>query len=215
MTHLRLFSQALPQSLRGSSQSFKVAKRPAWSLLDAPVPSRLLHQTACRPKSIIRASDMGFSNSAPNTTAGNDGPPRKVRRFMKVKYAPNQPDLGDRLAELVDSTWKISHEGIGLTRKYNFSNFDKAWEFMSKVAEECKVIDHHPDWNNNYGKLKVRWVTQRPPPGLSVKAGLSEKDVHMAEFCDKIADAIGQKPALGAPKDVLPASVPDERSRAP
>lgn len=57
---------------------------------------------------------------------------------------------------------------------------------MDNVAQECKVQRHHPEWSNLYNRVTVEWTTHRPE-------GLSGKDAHMAEFCERVAGEIGVK----------------------
>ena len=58
-------------------------------------------------------------------------------------------------------------------------------DFMNAVAAECKSQKHHPEWSNVYNKTHIRWTTHKPE-------GLSSKDVHMAEFCDRAGEDHGE-----------------------
>lgn len=51
---------------------------------------------------------------------------------------------------------------------------------MNDVATQCNTQRHHPEWSNVYNRVFVRWTTHRP-------AGLSSKDLVMADACDKFA----------------------------
>lgn len=59
---------------------------------------------------------------------------------------------------------------------------------MNTVAAECKAQRHHPEWSNFYNKTFVRWTTHSPP-------GLSDKDIHMAEFCNSITGKVTKVPS--------------------
>ncbi|EOA82696.1 uncharacterized protein SETTUDRAFT_95674 [Exserohilum turcica Et28A] len=103
-----------------------------------------------------------------------------------IIFSVSQPaDLPQRAAALL-SQWHLSDSRKGLTRQFTFSSFTKAWRFMSLVADECKVKNHHPSWSNLYNRVTVEWTTHRPD-------GLSIKDVQMAEFCNQKASEIGLK----------------------
>jgi 4a-hydroxytetrahydrobiopterin dehydratase len=104
----------------------------------------------------------------------------------EVIFSVGQPsDLPERALKLL-SNWDLSPSKKGITRHYTFTSFSKAWKFMSAVAEECKLRQHHPSWSNLYNKVTIEWTTHKPE-------GLSIKDVEMAEFCERCADEIGLK----------------------
>jgi 4a-hydroxytetrahydrobiopterin dehydratase len=101
-------------------------------------------------------------------------------------YAANQPaDLPERVEKLA-SAWQVNAARKSITRQFTFAGFGKAWQFMSLVADECKVKNHHPRWENMYNEVTIEWTTHKPK-------GLSIKDVEMAEFCDQKAVEIGLK----------------------
>jgi 4a-hydroxytetrahydrobiopterin dehydratase len=103
-----------------------------------------------------------------------------------IIFSAGQPaDLPERASRLL-LTWELSASKKGITRHYTFPTFSKAWQFMSVVAAECKVKNHHPSWSNLYNKVSIEWTTHRPE-------GLSMKDIEMAEFCDRRAEEIGLK----------------------
>ena len=43
----------------------------------------------------------------------------------------------------------------GLYRRFEFSNFAEAWEFMNKVVVLAESQDHHPDWSNSYNVVEI------------------------------------------------------------
>jgi len=88
------------------------------------------------------------------------------------------------LAPLLEK-WAVIPSGKGIERSFKFKTFKKTWEWMNIVAEECKKQKHHPEWSNVYNTAFVRWTTHVP-------AGLSEKDVLMARFCDEKASECGE-----------------------
>ena len=109
----------------------------------------------------------------------------------------------DNARDLLTSGWSLSRTRDGLEREYVFRGFGKAMAFMADVAEECKLRKHHPEWANvatprpsyaaaaaderqAFNTVRVRWTTHNP-------AGLSDKDVEMARFCDMKAKEVGLK----------------------
>ncbi|KAL5114443.1 hypothetical protein ACEQ8H_007698 [Pleosporales sp. CAS-2024a] len=103
-----------------------------------------------------------------------------------VIYAAGQPPELPERASVLLSSWALSPSKKAITRHFTFPSFTEAWRFMSVVAEECKVRNHHPSWSNAYNKVTIEWTTHRPD-------GLSIKDVDMAEFCDRQATDMGLK----------------------
>jgi 4a-hydroxytetrahydrobiopterin dehydratase len=83
-----------------------------------------------------------------------------------------------RMAKLPD--WMISDDNSAITRKFRFKTFSEAFGFMARVALEAEKTDHHPEWSNVYNRVDVLLTTH------SAK-GLTELDLHLAEFMDKVA----------------------------
>ena len=50
-------------------------------------------------------------------------------------------------------SWIIDNKTI--KKEFKFENFIEAFGFMSKVALLSEKIDHHPDWQNIYNKVKI------------------------------------------------------------
>lgn len=47
----------------------------------------------------------------------------------------------------------------GLEREFTFANFREAFAFMTRVAFIAEEHDHHPDWSNVYGTVRIRLTT--------------------------------------------------------
>lgn len=86
--------------------------------------------------------------------------------------------LQSALAELLE--WRLSDDGLGLERVFNFANFNAAFGFMSRVALASERANHHPEWSNIYNRVTVRWTTH------SV-GGVSSLDIELAKKCDNFA----------------------------
>jgi 4a-hydroxytetrahydrobiopterin dehydratase len=56
----------------------------------------------------------------------------------------------------------------------------RAFGFMSQVSLMAEKMDHHPEWSNNYNLVDVILTTHSC-------AGLSELDVRLAQFMDKLS----------------------------
>ena len=53
--------------------------------------------------------------------------------------------------------WQIVQDK--LHRKFIFTNFDAAMQFMQSVAVEAEKLDHHPEWCNVYNRVTVDLTT--------------------------------------------------------
>lgn len=67
-----------------------------------------------------------------------------------------------------------------LCREFRYADFVSAFGFMSKVALLAERLDHHPEWFNVYGTVRIELTTHDC-------GGVSDRDVELAKFIDKIA----------------------------
>ena len=74
-------------------------------------------------------------------------------------------------------SWIIDNKTI--KKEFKFENFIEAFGFMSKVALLSEKIDHHPDWQNTYNKVKINLTTHD-------KGGINNNDIKLAESIDKL-----------------------------
>jgi 4a-hydroxytetrahydrobiopterin dehydratase len=74
--------------------------------------------------------------------------------------------------------WK--EEENKLKKTFTFSDFKKAFAFMTEVAETVDKMDHHPFWTNMYNKVTFELNTH--------DAGdiVTEKDKKLAAAIDAI-----------------------------
>jgi len=63
-----------------------------------------------------------------------------------------------------------------LHRELTFVDFDAAFAFMTKVADEARRLDHHPDWCNSWNSVVIDIVDH--------SAG------RITERCTQLAEAI-------------------------
>ncbi len=75
--------------------------------------------------------------------------------------------------------WENVDGRDAITKTYRFKNFRSAWGFMCEVALVAEKMDHHPEWNNVYGRVDIVLTTH------SVN-GLSDLDVMLARKMDEI-----------------------------
>ena len=74
-------------------------------------------------------------------------------------------------------SWTIDNKTI--KKEFKFDNFIDAFGFMSKVALLSEKMDHHPDWQNTYNKVKINLTTHD-------KGGITNNDIKLAESIDKL-----------------------------
>ena len=74
-------------------------------------------------------------------------------------------------------SWIIDNKTI--RKEFKFYNFIDAFGFMSKVALLSEKMDHHPDWQNTYNKVKINLTTHD-------KGGITTNDIKLAESIDKL-----------------------------
>lgn len=78
------------------------------------------------------------------------------------------------------SGWSMVEGRDAIAKRFEFSNFNQAFAFMTRVALYAEKIDHHPEWFNVYRTVDVTLATHDVD-------GLSELDIRMAKFMDKAA----------------------------
>jgi 4a-hydroxytetrahydrobiopterin dehydratase len=90
------------------------------------------------------------------------------------------PLTGDDLAREVAALpgWSLV-EGK-LHREFKFSNFVRAFSFMSAVALVAEKRDHHPEWKNVYGRVVVDLTTHDA-------GGVTQSDLDLARAMNEIA----------------------------
>ena len=74
-------------------------------------------------------------------------------------------------------SWIIDNKTI--KKEFKFYNFIDAFGFMSKVALLSEKMDHHPEWQNTYNKVKINLTTHD-------KGGITNNDIKLAESIDKL-----------------------------
>ena len=84
--------------------------------------------------------------------------------------------------------WVICRNGDhpGLGKSFQFSGFNAAFGFISRVALAAERANHHPEWHNVFHKVTIKWTTH-------AQGGVTDLDVKLAQTCDNIAKNSGQK----------------------
>jgi 4a-hydroxytetrahydrobiopterin dehydratase len=96
-----------------------------------------------------------------------------------------QHEIEARLAELNSATrppWTL--RSGKLHKEFRFDDFVSAFGFMTSAALVAERMNHHPEWFNVYGTVRVDLVTHDV-------SGISERDFALARAMDAIAAASG------------------------
>ena len=87
----------------------------------------------------------------------------------------NQTQLDSFTKE--NPSWIVDNKTI--KKEFKFDNFIDAFGFMSKVALLSEKMNHHPNWQNTYNKVKIELTTHD-------KGGITINDTKLAESIDKL-----------------------------
>ena len=100
---------------------------------------------------------------------------------IKIKYKKLMFSLleQNQIDSFIDNnpSWVIDNKTI--KKEFTFNNFIDAFGFMSKVALLSEKMDHHPDWQNTYNKVKINLTTHDI-------GGITTNDTKLAESIDKL-----------------------------
>jgi 4a-hydroxytetrahydrobiopterin dehydratase len=67
-----------------------------------------------------------------------------------------------------------------LRRTCQFRDFVEAFAFMTAVALRVQEMDHHPEWSNVYGTVRIELVTHDA-------GGITARDVELARKIEALA----------------------------
>lgn len=90
-----------------------------------------------------------------------------------TKLEPNE--IEKRLEALPD--WR--REGDAIVREFKFPDFVSAFGFMTKVALLAEKLDHHPDFQNVYSRVRIALSTHDA-------GGITELDFRLATSISKV-----------------------------
>jgi 4a-hydroxytetrahydrobiopterin dehydratase len=123
--------------------------------------------------------------------AGGDAgaPQNPVAKPVCRAYSPHH--ISPAMSQLLDSKqikaalkdlpeWDLEKNSI--ERVFEFDDFAGSIDFVNGVAELAEEMDHHPDLDIRYAKVKVILSTHS-------KGGITEMDFEMAERIGNLVDA--------------------------
>lgn len=98
--------------------------------------------------------------------------------MMATRNRIDPEALTQALTELPD--WRLSDDGLAMTRTFRFKTFVEAFGFMTKAALAAEKLDHHPEWFNVYNRVEVKLTTHSAD-------GLTDLDLALARKMDAAA----------------------------
>ena len=87
-----------------------------------------------------------------------------------------EPEAVQRLLGEVPD-WRL--DGNTIARTFQFENFSGAGDFVNKVAGESESMDHHPDIDIRWNKVKLTLATHSA-------GGLTDMDFTLARRIDRL-----------------------------
>jgi|GEM_PF-6948370 len=79
---------------------------------------------------------------------------------------------------LIHCGWTVSEEKSAIEKTFSFESFIQAWGWMSVIAMHAEKNNHHPEWFNVYGVVRVKLTTHSTQR-------ITEQDVLIAEIMDE------------------------------
>jgi 4a-hydroxytetrahydrobiopterin dehydratase len=74
--------------------------------------------------------------------------------------------------------WK--EENNKLYRSFDFTDFNAAFAFMTRVGMIAEKMDHHPTWTNTWNKVEI-WLSTHDAGNV-----VTEKDRKLAAAIDEL-----------------------------
>jgi 4a-hydroxytetrahydrobiopterin dehydratase len=99
----------------------------------------------------------------------------------RTKLSPSEIEA--RLSALnatIPAPWTLMDGQLHKT--FDFPDFNAAFGFMTRCALAAEAMDHHPDWDNSYGRVHIALSTH-------AVAGITDLDFVLATRVEAIANA--------------------------
>ena len=107
-----------------------------------------------------------------------------IRSPEQVSFATeirdfNMEKIGADKAIAQLTGWQIVEGRDAICKTYEFTDFNEAWGFMSRIAVKAEAMNHHPEWFNVWNKVDVTLATHDA-------GGVTTLDTTLAAFMDTI-----------------------------
>lgn len=88
-----------------------------------------------------------------------------------------EKDIAKKLEAI--SGWQVNKKGAELSKTFDVRNFVAGLAFVAKVTVHAEIMEHHPDVELSYGKVKVKLSTHDA-------GGLTKLDFDLAKKIDGV-----------------------------
>ncbi len=78
------------------------------------------------------------------------------------------------------SGWAPVEGRDAIEKSFEFTDFNQAFAFMTRIALKAERMDHHPEWFNVYNRVDIILTTHDA-------GGVSQLDIKLARFIDQSA----------------------------
>lgn len=95
----------------------------------------------------------------------------------------NDAERKQSIEPLLAKGWSMVNGRDAIYKEFIFKDFNEAFGFMTRIGMLAEKMDHHPEWFNVYNKVQITLATH-------TVSGVSEYDVKMANFSEKLAAQI-------------------------
>lgn len=92
---------------------------------------------------------------------------------------PLTPDAADTLLASLHADWRVSEDGLEISRSFSFPAYSRSLGFANAVAWIAIVEGHHPDMLVSYSRCTVNYTTH-------AIGGLSDNDFICAAKVDQL-----------------------------
>jgi len=93
---------------------------------------------------------------------------------------PLRPDQVAQLLEVLDADWILSDDGLEISRRFVFPEYNRSLAFANAVAAIAVSEGHHPVLTVSFGSCDVSYTTH-------AIGGLSDNDFICASKVDRLA----------------------------
>ena len=88
-------------------------------------------------------------------------------------------DKSNDYKKILSSWQETKDDRDAVTKSFKLLDFKEAFSFLSIIALKAEEINHHPEIENVYNRVKITLTTHDI-------GGVSEKDVKLGQFIDKV-----------------------------
>lgn len=172
----RALSSKQPRKVAIRKVKTKTGKKRADSIKIADHTSNKKRAAVDAPSSASRIPHKKELEAKVAKTQAEQKKNRKISKPIKG-LSVSQPE---RELEKLSEGWELNKNETQISKLFEFPTFISALAFVAKITVHAEVLQHHPDIELSYGKVKVKLTTH------SVDA-LTKHDFALAERIDGIS----------------------------